>query len=107
MITINGITHQGSNITIINNKVMIDGKNVTPDSKEISIAINANVNNLEVDCCEKINITGDVSKIKSMNGSIFVTGNVNGDVDSTNGNVQCGNVKGSVKTTNGNIRHSK
>jgi hypothetical protein len=40
MIKINGKTYFGNNIQVINNKVIIDGKDVTnehTDSKEISI----------------------------------------------------------------------
>ena len=38
-ISINGMTIQGSgNVVISNGKIMVNGKDVTPDSKEINIA---------------------------------------------------------------------
>jgi hypothetical protein len=51
MIKINGKTYFGNNIQVINNKVIIDGKDVTSehaDSKEISIVVEGNLDSLEV-----------------------------------------------------------
>lgn len=55
MIVINGKTYRGNgqNISIVNGKVMIDGRDVTPDdnNKEINIHIDGYVNELSVDVC--------------------------------------------------------
>lgn len=99
-VIINGQVFSGSNLQISGNKIIIDGKDVTPDAKVITVKVDGNVNSIDIDCCESFTMTGDAGKIKSTNGNIDISGNVIGDVETTNGNVG-----GSVKTKNGNIKH--
>lgn len=109
-ININGKTihTNGGNICIGNGKITIDGKEVGfEDSKEINIEITGNVESLDVDSCNKINIKGDCTIVKTHNGSVDIEGNVNRDVSTHNGNIDCGNVGGSISTRNGNIKHRK
>lgn len=105
MITLNGVTYSGNSLIVSGNKIFIDGKDLTPDSKTIKIDVNGNVDNLEVDYCESLSIKGDVGSCETTNGNVNISGNVNGNVETTNGNVRCGNISGSVKTRNGNIHH--
>jgi len=122
-ITINGSTYYGNNIVIKNNKIIVDGANVTPDSKEINITVNGDVNNLEVDSCNKISITGNVNKFSGGSGDVechdiingVTTGsgdikcnNINGDVRTGSGDVECDStITGSVKTSSGDIKYRK
>ena len=108
-IIINGktIITNGGSIQVGNGKIIIDGVDMTPDSKEINIEVVGNVETLEVDTCNKVKITGDVKSVKSHNGNIDIGGNVSGDVSTHNGNIDCGDVQGSVTTRNGNIKHRK
>lgn len=63
-IVINGVTISGGrNVTIRNGKVIVDGKDVTPDAKEINISVTGNVERLEADACQKISITGDAGSV--------------------------------------------
>ena len=87
------------------NKIFIDGEDATPDAKVITVKVEGNVDSIDIDCCDSFTMTGDAGKIKSTNGNIDISGNVSGDVETTNGNVSCGSVGGSVKTKNGNIKH--
>lgn len=104
MININGKTFFGKSISINNNKIIIDGKDVTPDSKEISIKVEGNIEKLSVDACNQVTVTGDVGKINTMSGDVDVTGNVTGNIETMSGDVHCGNVGGKIKTMTGDIR---
>ncbi len=100
---INGKIYGGKSISISGNKIIIDGKDVTPNSKEITIVINADLDSLEVDVCEYITIHGNCNTVESTNGSIKVSKDIKGDVRTTNGNVIAGVIHGNTRTTNGSI----
>ena len=51
---INGVSYQGQSITVINGKVVIDGVDVTPDSKVINIEISGDVDELVVTAANNI-----------------------------------------------------
>jgi len=107
-ISINGITIQGNrNVVISNGKIMINGKDVTPNSKEINIVINGDVDKLEVDCCNKVSVTGSVKNIITKSGDIEVTGDVDGNIQTMSGDVDCGHVQGSISTMSGDVKHRK
>lgn len=101
---INGITYNysGKNITISNGKVMVDGKDVTPEGKEINIAVDGNVEELTVDACSKVNINGACGQVQTMSGNVKC-GAVNGPVQTSSGDVECGHVHGSVTTSSGDV----
>lgn len=99
-IIINGSTYYGNNVTIKNNKVIVDGVNVTPDSKEINITVNGDVNTLEVDSCNKISIVGNVNKLSGGTGDIECHDVTNGLTSGT-GDIKCNNINGDVRTGSG------
>jgi hypothetical protein len=106
MIKINGKSYQGNNVSIINNKVYIDGvlqnDSVDSNSKQIYITIEGNIEKLEVDNCDEIKVNGDVNVLDTKNGNV-VCKNVHGDVTSKNGNIVCTQINGNVETKNGNV----
>ena len=104
IIKINDVSYTGDMININNSKIYINGKDVTPDSKNISISVEGNIENLDVASCEKIIVTGSVSKLSLTSGDIKINGNVDGDIKTTSGNVNCEKVAGSIKTISGNIK---
>ncbi len=108
MVTINGKTYKGNNLQISGNQVFIDGKQVGPQEGEttINITVDSNVQTLDVDYCDKLEITGDCGNVTSKNGDIQVKGNVGGDVINKNGNIVCRDVGGDAETKNGNVIHS-
>ena len=108
VVTINGktiITQNTGNIVMTGDRILIDGKDVTPvDTKEITVNIEGNVESLDIAYAKSIEIKGNVHDVRSTSGNISVTGDVTGDVKSTSGDVRCGNVSGSVKTVSGDIK---
>lgn len=85
-IVVNGQKITGNNISVINNRIMVDGENIPATGQEVLIQV-----------------TGDVESIHTDNGNIKVHGNV--DTASTvNGDVKVkGQILGSAKTVNGDI----
>lgn len=71
-VRINGTTivSSGRSVVIKNGQVIIDGVDVTPDSKNITIEIQGNVDKIEVGACDKINVTGNVSVASTQSGDI-------------------------------------
>ena len=105
IITINGNTFSGSNIIVTNGKVLINGKDVTPDSKEINISVVGNIEQLKVDACNKVSVEGNVQSISTKSGDVEVSGDVDGSISTMSGDIDCGHVKGSVSTMSGDIKH--
>lgn len=108
MITINGHTYFGNNVTVKNGKVIVDGKDYTPsDSKSISISIQGDLKDLSVDCCDKVDIKGNVVSAKTLSGDIDISGDVAGSVSTMSGDVNCGTIHGNVSTMSGDIKNKK
>lgn len=105
-VTVNGRTITSNrSITVINNRVIIDGEDVTPDSKNIIIEIQGNVNELSVDACSKITVTGDAKTVKTKSGDVDIGGNVSGNIQTMSGDVDVsGDVGGDVSTMSGDVR---
>lgn len=123
MIRINGQDFVGRQVVINNGRVIIDGKDQTPDSKEISIVVDGNLEELDVDFATSIDIRGSVGKLRSGSGDINC-GNITGGAQTGSGDIECesilgdvqtgsgdvsvlGNVTGSVKTGSGDIKYRK
>jgi len=123
MITINGKTYTGNNIQVINNKVIIDGVDISNDidAKEINITVQGNLGVLEVDHAKLVEIHGDINilnngsgdvKCQNINGSVksgsgnISSSSIGGNVQTGSGNVKSNIITGSVKTGSGNIKHS-
>ena len=106
-ITINGKTYLSSgNISIVNGTVIMDSEKFSTDEKIINISIEGDMNTLEVDCCDKVSIKGEVGRVSTVSGDIEC-GNVNGGISSVSGDVRCGNVGGSISTVSGDVKHVK
>ena len=104
MVTINGISYSGNNVFVSGNKIIIDGKDVTPDAKTITIQVDGNIDNLSVDVCNSISITGSVGKIKTQSGDVNIGGDVQGNVETLSGDVDAFIIHGNVKTMSGDIK---
>jgi hypothetical protein len=107
MININGKIYQGNNISIVNGKVTIDGKDQTPDSKEINITVNGNIDTLKVDVANKVFVVGQVNSVSTVSGDVDTSGDVLGSISTVSGDVECGNVGGSITTVSGDIKHRR
>ena len=107
-ISINGVNISSSgNITVANGKVFVNGKDVTPDSKEINISVVGDIEQLKVDACNKISIEGSVKSISTQSGDVEVTGDVDGSISTMSGDVDCGHIQGSVSTMSGDVKHKR
>lgn len=108
-IRINGISIvAGRNISVVNNRVFIDGKDVTPDAKDIRIEVAGDVEKLEADACNSITVTGNVGNVSTQSGNVDVGGSVGGSVQTMSGDVDCGGaISGSVSTMSGDVKHRR
>jgi len=107
MVIINNKSYIGKSISINNNKIIVDGIDVTPESKEINIQVNGNIENLSVDYCNQINVVGDVENIKSTSGNVNCK-NVKNSIQTTSGDVECeGDCNGNILTTSGKVKANK
>ena len=103
VIVIGGNAYSGNSVVVTNGKVIIDGKDVTPDAKEINISVQGDVAELKVDACNKVSVTGNVGSFSGRTGDVEISGDVSGDVQTTTGEVSCGAVSGSVSTSTGDV----
>ena len=109
------IVGKGESMTITNGKTYVNGKEVDlaelankrEDSNVYHIHIEGDVDKLEIDHCETISVNGNVRKIHTSYGSIEIKGDVDGDVHTNMGDIECGNVDGDVHTNMGSIRYRK
>lgn len=90
-------------ISMINNKVYINGKLQETEEKSISITIEGNVESVDVDCCNRVVIKGDCGKVSTTSGDIDAH-NVLGDVKTVSGDVSVKQgISGNVRTVSGDI----
>lgn len=101
-IVVNGQVVRGSNITVTNGVVFVDGKKVsTGTEKEINIVVNGNAQSVSTSTGQ-VTVNGDAEQINTTSGDIKVR-NVNGDISTTSGDVEAVKVAGRVTTTSGQI----
>lgn len=104
-VTINGktIRVQGNNITMIGDKVYVDGKEITStENQTVNIIVEGNAN--KVECDGYVEVRGDVNGNIRCGGSI-TCGNVGGSVV-CGGSARCGDIKGDVNA-GGSVRYRK
>ena len=97
------INIKGNNVSIINNKIFVDGKEIETEEKVINIIVEGNLDKLEVDCCNSIKVNGVTKDIEVSNGNIAISGDVKGNVNNINGNIIAKVINGNCKTINGDI----
>lgn len=103
-VIINGRSYIGNQITVINGKVIVNGEDYTPDSKEINIQIDGNIEQLKVDTCLKCTVNGNANYVQSGSGDIDISGEIIGNVQTGSGDIECGNVGGNIQTGSGDIK---
>lgn len=92
-------------MVVSNGRVVVDGKDVTPDAKQISIEVHGDLHSVQADACERIHVTGSVGEVRTSVGDVHC-GDVSGSVQCMSGDVACSNVAGSVTTMSGDIRRA-
>lgn len=121
-IFINNVEYEGNNIVIgNNNRIMVNGVDVTPNSKIIDIRVEGDVERLDIQSCRKcvieksvttetsvksgnVEVKGNTASVNTQSGNVTVSGSVVGDVKTQSGNVTANTVACSVKTVSGNIK---
>lgn len=102
-VTCNGktIRVQGSSITVINDKIIVDGKELdeSMDFKNITVIVEGDCHTLEA--CGDVEIRGNCNFVEC-SGSCHIEGNVEGDVEAS-GSVTCGDVGGDIDAS-GSVR---
>lgn len=101
-IKINSLNYSGNNITIINDRVIIDGVDVTPNTKNITIEVTGNLDKLQVGACKSITINGDVNHLSSSSGEVSCD-NIRGNVETVSGDIEVDYINGSVETVSGDV----
>jgi hypothetical protein len=107
-ITINGVTittSRSGSISVSNGRVIIDGKDVTPDAKQITIEVNGDIHSISADICTKIAVTGSAGSVRTQSGDVEC-GPITGSVNTMSGAVRSGPIAGSASTMSGDITSS-
>ena len=105
-IVINGACRKGNTLMIKNDRLFVDGVDVTPEAKVITISVDGPIEKLDVNVglCKYVEVTGDCSSLTTGSGDATVAGNVNGPVKTEQGDATVkGAVTGSVKTSQGDV----
>jgi len=102
-VTINGKTYQGRNIQVINNRVIIDGKEVTEKGMAkngiLKVQVEGTLESLITDASVEAGLVkGDIQA-----GGSVSCDDVDGDVQA-GGSVTCGKVGGDIMA-GGSVRH--
>lgn len=104
MIFVNEKSYVGRNISVRNNRIIINGVDVTPkDTLKVDIRVDGNIEVVDVDCCDKIDVTGYVKSLRATSSDIKC-GDVKNGIVITSGNVNCDSVVGNIKTTSGEVK---
>lgn len=102
-VTINGQTLTGRNISIIGDKIVIDGVEQGGSLVgAISVVVNGNADSVETNF-GSVEVTGTVGRIKTMSGDVHCA-DVSGDVGTMSGDVICQTIAGDAKTMSGDIK---
>lgn len=101
------------NMVIRDGKITIDGRTLDEYMNQqehasvrpvITIQVTGDVERIDCDECKEISITGNCRNVKTSMGDIRVGGDVDGDVHTNMGSIDCGNVGGDVHTNMGSIK---
>ena len=102
-VSVNGKTIRvsGNNISIINDKIVVDGKVLddSMDCKNITVIVEGDCNKL--DTTGAVTVQGNCGSV-DCSGSCTVYGNVTGNIDAS-GSVTCGDVGGDIDAS-GSVR---
>lgn len=87
-ISINGRTYSGNSVSVINDRVVVDG--VEQDGEMLTHPIS-------------VQIIGNCESIETTTGDVTIAGSVSGNVEAMSGDVQCSEIGGDVETMSGSV----
>ncbi len=103
-------TPDNASVSVINNKVYVDGKLYEDFSenkeKNIKITIEGDIQTVKLDCGD-ITVHGNANSVTNVNGDIKINGDVAGNVKTTNGDISAHSINGDAKSVNGDISNRK
>lgn len=106
-ITINGMTITGKSISINSGRLSVDGNVINlADDKVFNITVNGDVDRIEADACDRIEVHGAVTAIKTLSGDVRC-GDVHGAISTMSGDVTCASHDGPISTMSGDILTSQ
>lgn len=100
------------NMTINNGTIVVDGMSIEEWNNRneilvVNININGDIESLEADSCDTISISGNAINVNTKNGNVIVSGNIEGNAESKNGNITADAINGNAETKNGNIYRTR
>lgn len=104
-ITINGKKYSGSNITIDNGQIIIDGVSQQNYSKDnvIRVSVIGDVNNIKTTSGD-VDVEGNINNLQTNSGDVDVNGNVFKEINTTSGDIDVnGDITGNITTNSGDI----
>lgn len=105
-IIVNGETFEGNNVSVINGEVIVDGKKVVfPDRKEVIITVTGDIGNLQAGRC-RLEVGGSVGNVSVSQGAVVVEGDVKGEVNLSQGDLECTDIFADVRIDMGNVKAS-
>ena len=97
----------GCNIHEIGNQLIIDGKTVElGETSKMDITIDGDIDIIDLLCCDKIVINGNVENFRMTSGDVEINGDVCGSVQLTGGEITCKTIKGNASVVRGSIKHT-
>ncbi|BAV80963.1 hypothetical protein [Vibrio phage RYC] len=108
VVSINGKTFRGKNVSMVNGKIIVDGVEVDGEDHsklpEIKVEVHGNTGQINTET-GNVSVLGDVEgNVKTMSGDVDAK-EVYGAVKTMSGDVTChGSIGGSVDTMSGDIR---
>lgn len=101
-VTINGVEYTGRNVSIVNGRVIVDGKEQDQALQHpISVAVMGNVTNIDL-ASGKVEISGSAGAVTTASGDVHC-GNVAGNVETMSGDVHCSAIGNNASSMSGNI----
>ena len=102
-IQINGKSYSGNNVSMKNGKVFVDGVEQDGETTgNIEITVEGSCGDITTDY-GNITIGCDAKSVESKNGNIRVSGAIEGNAETKNGNIKAGSILGDATTKNGNV----
>lgn len=102
-IIINGQKFNGTNVTIKNGVVTVDGEQYKSSDKIIKIDITGNVDSLNIDSCESLNVSGNVTDLQTTSADVTCN-DILKNAKTTSGDIKANSIKGDATTISGDIK---
>lgn len=71
------------------------------------IEIAGDIERMDIDECKEIHVTGNCRRVTTHMGDIKIDGDVDGDVHTNMGSIECGNVAGDAHTNMGSVHYRR